>query len=67
MGNYTGATIHEVAHVVGAGNAMNSAVPNIAIVTKMIRVMFLAPVLLLFALFIAKSAKKGGSTLILLR
>ncbi|MFV0470400.1 MAG: YeiH family protein [Dysgonomonas sp.] len=61
-GIYTGATVHEVAHVVGAGNAMLPQISDIAIVTKMIRVIFLAPVLLIFALFLAKSAKKDSSS-----
>lgn len=65
-GLYAGATIHEVAHVVGAGNAMNDSVSEVAIIVKMIRVMFLAPVLLIFSLIIARNTKKstensGGS------
>lgn len=55
---YTGATVHEVAHVVGAGNAMSESIASSAIIVKMIRVIFLAPVLLIFALFISKKAKK---------
>ena len=39
MGIFAGSTIHEVAHVVGAGNAMGAAVSNSAIIVKMIRVM----------------------------
>lgn len=46
MGIYTGSTVHEVAHVVGAGNAMGPEVSNSAIIVKMIRVMMLVPVLL---------------------
>lgn len=46
MGIYTGATLHEVAHVVGAGNAMNGEISDAAIIVKMIRVMMLVPVLL---------------------
>ena len=30
MGIYTGSTLHEVAHVVGAGNAMGTEVSNVA-------------------------------------
>ncbi len=45
MGIYTGATLHEVAHVVGAGNAMGSQVEDTAIIVKMIRVILLVPVL----------------------
>ena len=43
MGLFTGATLHEVAHVVGAGNAMGQAISDPAIIVKMIRVMMLAP------------------------
>ena len=46
MGIFAGSTSHEVAHVVGAGNAMGDSVSNTAIVVKMIRVMMLVPVLL---------------------
>ncbi|NDV66465.1 YeiH family protein [Bacteroides sp. 224] len=61
-GLYTGATVHEVAHVVGAGNAMGESISEVAIIVKMIRVIFLAPVLLIFALIIAQQAKRtaGG-------
>src|SRR5574344_2261737 len=54
MGIFTGSTIHEVAHVVGAGNAMGTAVSNTAIIVKMIRVMMLVPVLLVIAFFVTK-------------
>ena len=49
MGIYTGSTVHEVAHVVGAGNAMGEEVAGISIIVKMIRVMMLVPVLLVLA------------------
>ena len=49
MGIFTGATVHEVAHVVGAGNAMGKPVSDPAIITKMIRVMMLVPVLLVIS------------------
>ena len=32
MGIYSGATLHEVAHAVGAGNAMGPEVSNVAII-----------------------------------
>lgn len=51
MGIYTGSTLHEVAHVVGAGNAMGDHVSDIAIIVKMIRVILLA--LILFAWLMA--------------
>ena len=61
MGIYAGSTIHEVAHVVGAGNAMGDEVASIAIIVKMIRVMMLVPVLLIIAWAVAKAAAANGS------
>ena len=49
MGLYTGATLHEVAHVVGAGNAMGNEIQDTATIVKMIRVIMLVPVLLVMA------------------
>ena len=59
MGIYTGSTLHEVAHVVGAGNAMGDHVSDIAIIVKMIRVILLAPVLLVMSFFVGGNG--GGS------
>lgn len=47
MGGYLGGTLHEVAHVVGAGYAINEDVANTAVIVKMLRVMLLAPFLLI--------------------
>lgn len=60
MGVFTGATVHEVAHVVGAGNAMGKAVADPAIIVKMIRVMLLVPVLLVIGYYVARAAAKGN-------
>ena len=60
MGIYTGSTVHEVAHVVGAGNAMGPEVSNSAIIVKMIRVMMLVPVLLIISFFMMRAAMKSG-------
>lgn len=60
MGIFTGSTIHEVAHVVGAGNAMGKTVSDSAIIVKMIRVMMLVPVLLAISYSVAHAAKKNG-------
>ena len=53
MAIYTGSTLHEVAHVVGAGNAMDATgalhLADQATITKMIRVMMLAPVQLIMS------------------
>lgn len=61
MGIYTGATVHEVAHVVGAGNAMGDDVSTTAIIVKMIRVMMLVPVLLVISYFVARKALSRGN------
>ena len=59
MGIYAGSTIHEVAHVVGAGNAMGKEVSDSAIIVKMIRVMMLVPVLLVISWDVARSARRN--------
>ena len=60
MGLYTGATLHEVAHVVGAGNAMGKEISDAAIIVKMIRVMMLVPVLLITSFMVSRAAVKAG-------
>lgn len=59
MGIYAGSTLHEVAHAVGAGNAMGTEISNVAIIVKMIRVMLLVPVLLVLGYWVALQAAKG--------
>ena len=61
MGIYTGSTLHEVAHVVGAGNAMGKEISDAAISVKMIRVMMLAPVLVVMSFMLARTAVKAVS------
>ena len=58
---YAGATLHEVAHAVGAGNAMGEEVAAVAILVKMIRVMLLIPVLFVLGYWVAQRARKSGS------
>ena len=59
-GVYTGSTIHEVAQVVVAGNAINADVGDTAVVTKMIRVMMLAPFLLVLSFALTKGSSDNG-------
>ena len=65
---YTGSTLHEVAHVAGAGNAMDPTdalgIAGTATITKMIRVMLLAPVLVIMGFVLAGRRKTdaGGHT-----
>ncbi|MDO5058933.1 MAG: YeiH family putative sulfate export transporter [Neisseria sp.] len=58
-GIYTGATVHEVAQVAAAGAAVNPAVADVAVITKMIRVMLLAPLLMVLPLML--NGPNGGA------
>jgi uncharacterized integral membrane protein (TIGR00698 family) len=55
FGLYVGGSIHEVAQVVAAGGAIDSVASDTAIIVKMIRVMMLAPMLLLLGFFLMRS------------
>jgi uncharacterized integral membrane protein (TIGR00698 family) len=59
FGIYTGATVHEVAQVVAAGRAVSQAASDTAVITKMLRVLLLAPVLLLLGRI--RGARGGGA------
>lgn len=66
VGIYTGATLHEVAHVVGAGNAMASdAIAATALIVKMVRVILLVFVLLIMSWALGRSKQtaqhQGGA------
>jgi len=68
VGVYTGSTIHEVAHVVGAGAAMTPQIDTssvdiagIATMTKMLRVLMLAPVLMILG-YIMRRGSGGNAT-----
>jgi len=62
---YTGSTLHEVAHVAGAGNAMDLTdalgIAGTATITKMIRVMMLAPVLVVMGFVLGRRRKTSGA------
>ncbi len=63
MGIYVGGTIHEVAHVVTAGNSISSETAKYAVIVKMIRVMMIAPFLLVLGLWLSKKrGEKGAKT-----
>lgn len=59
-GVFVGATVHEVAQVVVAGNAIGEDAGTTAVIVKMTRVMMLAPFLIALAYFISRSNKDGG-------
>lgn len=61
MGIFSGSTLHEVAHAVGAGNALGNDIASTTVIVKMIRVMMLVPVLLLLGVWAARRVRKSAS------
>lgn len=57
FGVYIGSTVHEVAQVVAAGRAISQDAANAAVIAKMVRVMMLAPFLLILSAWIARDRK----------
>lgn len=53
-GIFAGSTIHEVAQVVAAGRAVTDAAANTAVITKMVRVMMLAPFLIMLSTYLSR-------------
>jgi uncharacterized integral membrane protein (TIGR00698 family) len=62
FGIYIGGSIHEVAQVVVAGNAVNELAANSGVIVKMTRVMLLVPVLLSLGFFVIRKNKLNGNT-----
>lgn len=62
MGIYGGSTLHEVAHAVGAGNAMGEEISKVTIIVKMIRVMLLIPVLFVLAYWVATRTRRTAGS-----
>ena len=60
-GFFLGATIHDVAQVVGAGYSVSDQTGDIAVVVKLFRVLLLLPVVLGVTLAVSISARCGGS------
>lgn len=59
-GIYMGSTMHEVAQVVAAGHAVGPDAENAAVIAKMLRVMMLAPFLLILAARVKQLAPAGN-------
>lgn len=59
-GFFTGASIHEVAQVLAAGEAAGSASAEIAVIVKMTRVLLLAPILILTGIYFNKTATESA-------
>ncbi|WP_442965355.1 YeiH family protein, partial [Pseudomonas sp. CGJS7] len=60
-GVYAGSTIHEVAQVVVAGRAVGESAASAAVIEKMLRVMLLAPFLLVLSARLGAPAGAGGA------
>ena len=61
-GLYTGSTVHEVAQVVVAGRGVSEAAAGTAVITKMIRVMMLAPFLMALSYWLARDTAADGQS-----
>ena len=59
-GFFIGATIHDVAQVVGAGYSISDKAGNIAVLTKLMRVASLLPIILLISFFVASKTKNDS-------
>jgi uncharacterized integral membrane protein (TIGR00698 family) len=67
FGLFVGSSVHEVAQVVAAGGAIDSVSSDTAIIVKMIRVMMIAPMLLILGLFLSRlgnHSSKGAKKLV---
>lgn len=58
-GLYVGSTIHEVAQVVAAGNAVDHDAADTAVITKMVRVMMLAPFLIVLSWWLTRTGAEA--------
>jgi uncharacterized integral membrane protein (TIGR00698 family) len=60
-GVFTGSTVHEVAQAVAAGRAVSEQAANSAVITKMIRVMMLAPFLVILSAWLGRRHQSGST------
>jgi len=59
-GLWIGLSVHEVAQVVGAGFQGGVEAGEVAVVTKLARVMMLAPLIICLSIFLSRSQKRSG-------
>jgi len=64
-GIYAGSTIHEVAQVVAAGRAVSESAANTAVITKMVRVMMLAPFLMGLSAYLARDVAAKAARIVI--
>ncbi|MBE7941674.1 MULTISPECIES: YeiH family protein [Ramlibacter] len=60
FGVYTGSTIHEVAQVVAAARSVGAQAADTAVIAKMVRVMMLAPFLVMLSAWLARDARRNA-------
>jgi uncharacterized integral membrane protein (TIGR00698 family) len=60
-GIFAGSTIHEVAQVVAAGRSISEDAANTAVITKMVRVMMLAPFLAILSTVLARTGTRSNA------
>jgi uncharacterized integral membrane protein (TIGR00698 family) len=60
MGAFLGGSIHDVAQVAGAGQTLGPTILSDAIITKLLRVVFLLPAVTAIAWWVARSGQKAG-------
>jgi len=60
-GVYAGSTIHEVAQVVVAGKTIGQSAADTAVITKMVRVMLLAPFLIVLSAYLTRARRREAS------
>jgi len=60
FGVYVGSTVHEVAQVVAAGTAVGDTAATTAVIEKMLRVMMLAPFLILLSVGMSRKKHSSG-------
>jgi uncharacterized integral membrane protein (TIGR00698 family) len=61
-GIFTGSTVHEVAQVVAAGKAVTESTANTAVITKLVRVMMLAPFLVLLSAYLSRHSEEASES-----
>ncbi|CUA81878.1 conserved hypothetical integral membrane protein [Gulbenkiania indica] len=59
FGMFTGSTVHEVAQAVAAGRAISETAATSAVITKLLRVMMLAPFLMLLSAWLAGRSSRA--------
>lgn len=62
FGVYAGSTIHEVAQVVAAARSIGPGAADAAVISKMVRVMMLAPFLLMLSAWLSRHERRPART-----